>query len=629
MAFIQMCRRPVALLVILLLALAVACGASATATPVPQPTAAPVATAAPAPTDPPAPTQASAATEAPAAATAVPAAEPELTQLKLIREQPGNRQEGDAKVDRLVMGLISPTRDYFRVWIRGSADQLIKQDPMQEWLFEISPVTNTMSGWLAVDATMASDSMSWNIKLAEDVPWNNKNGTDFGIFTAADVAHNHDIWCNPDYPGREDDPSSGYRVGMCQVEDVQIVSDHEVNMLCNVPCPDLPFYYSEATDMVQFSKRQWDEEGEMAYETHVAGTGPYVFQEHKLGESVLYSKAPGEHWVHPVDWNELIMTWTLEEATRLAQFEAGETHLTEVNKDLTDQLVNKGYGLVKSTGPAQQVQINFTGLYFGTEDESRDKYIGTTGKLDPDLPFTDIRVRQAINKAIDRETLRLELYKGRVDYSYVHGFYLGLPGWDDTWPDRFDDLYGYDVDEAKRLMAEAGYENGFEASAWLFPFPGAPELIPVMEQVQIYLQEIGIDLTLTETDWAGTVIPALGSRDHPGVLWAIPPSKKVVETQIAGFNAGYNVSHQYETDELFDKWDELRNTAPLDERDKLLREIGNIKFEQFESIPLFEVFIEVIYDPNIVQTWIFPGWDGGDIGHTWLVYACKTVDPCN
>ena len=41
--------------------------------------------------------------------------------------------------------------------------------------------------------------MSWNIKLAENVPWNNKNGTDFGIFTATDVAHNHDIWCDPAY----------------------------------------------------------------------------------------------------------------------------------------------------------------------------------------------------------------------------------------------------------------------------------------------------------------------------------------------------------------------------------------------------------------------------------------------
>ena len=108
-------------------------------------------------------------------------------------------------------------------------------------------------------------------------------------------------------------------------------------------------------------------------------------------------------------------------------------------------MVNKGYGLVKSTGPAQQVQINFTGLYFGTEDESRDKYVGTTGKLDPELPFTDVRVRQAINKAIDRETLRLELYKGRVTPSYVHGFY-DRP-WD-TWADPFDT---YDVSAAGPL----------------------------------------------------------------------------------------------------------------------------------------------------------------------------------
>ena len=202
MAFIQMCRRPVALLVVLLVAFAVACGASATATPQPQPTDPPTAV----PTEAPAPTAAAEPTAAPTASdTAAPAAE--TLMLSLIREQPGNRQEGEAKVDRLIMGLISPTRDYFRVWIRGSADQLIKQDPMQEWLFEISPVTNTMSGWLATDAVMASDSMSWNIKLAENVPWNNMNGTDFGMFTAADVAHSHDIWCNPTYEGREDDPA--------------------------------------------------------------------------------------------------------------------------------------------------------------------------------------------------------------------------------------------------------------------------------------------------------------------------------------------------------------------------------------------------------------------------------------
>ena len=144
-----------------------------------------------------------------------------------------------------------------------------------------------------------------------------------------------------------------------------------------------------------------------------AGTGPYVMTEHRLAESISYEKAPGEHWAHPVDWNGLKMTWVLEEATRLAQFKAGETHLTEVNKDLTDKLIAEGYKMVKSTGPAQQVQINFTGNYYGTEDESRDKFMGITGKL-TDHPFTNQDVRQAINKAIDRETLKEELYKGRV-----------------------------------------------------------------------------------------------------------------------------------------------------------------------------------------------------------------------
>ena len=586
----------VALLAMLAAIVAVACGASATATPV----------AAPVPT-----TAASSAV-----ATPVPT---EVTQPSV----------GKAKVDRLVMGLISPTRDYFRTWQLGSADQLIKQDPMQEWLFEIDPLTQSFGPWLADSFELAPDSRSWNLKLAKGAVWHSKTGMDYGEYGAEDLLHNWNIWCNPDYPGRETDPSSGYKVGMCQVERVEIIDNNEVIMHCSVPCPDLLFYYSQATDIVQFSKRQWDEEGEGSYETHVAGTGPYIFQEHKLGESVLYSRAPGTHWKRGiVDWEELIMTWVLEEATRMAQFVAGETHLTEVNKDLTDQLVSRGFKLVKSTGPAQQVQINFTGLYFGTEDESRDKYVGTTGKLDPDLPFTNIKVRQAINKAIDRESIKQELYKGRVTSQYVHGYYDGLPGYDPTWADRFEEAYGYDVERAKELMAEAGYANGFTAKAFLFPFPGAPELIPLMEAVQIYLSEIGIDLTLEEADWAGVVIPKLRSRDFPGYMYAIPPSKKAVESQVGAFNGGYNVIHQYETDEIWDIWDKLRNTADLDERDTILREIGNIKFNNFENVPLYEVFIEVILDPNIVDDWIFPGWDGGDIGHTWNITACKQVNPC-
>ncbi len=189
-------------------------------------------------------------------------------------------------------------------------------------------------------------------------------------------------------------------------------------------------------------------------------------------------------------------------------------------------------------------------------------------------------------------------------------------------------MYGYDPEAAKRLLKEAGYPNGFKAKAWLFPFAGAPELIPLMEAVQIQLLEVGIELKLVEADWIGNVRPTLRDRKAQGILYAIPPSKKAVEPQIAAFNAGKAIIHQFEDDTIYAMWQELVQTADETKRDKILRKIGNYKFENFETIPLFHVFIEVILDPKIVADWVFPGWDGGDIGHTWRIYACKQAGSC-
>jgi hypothetical protein len=50
--------------------------------------------------------------------------------------------------------------------------------------------------------------------------------------------------------------------------------------------------------------------------------------------------------------------------------------------------------------------------------------------------------------------------------------------------------------------------------------------------------------------------------------------------------------------------------------------------ENFEIIPLCDVYIEVVVNPKIVDDWAFSGWDGGDIGHTWRITACKQKKPC-
>jgi hypothetical protein len=94
------------------------------------------------------------------------------------------------------------------------------------------------------------------------------------------------------------------------------------------------------------------------------------------------------------------------------------------------------------------------------------------------------------------------------------------------------------------------------------------------------------------------------------------------------FNAGKADIHMFETDDIYAMWEELLQLTDPEAVDAQLRKIGNYKFEQFEIMPLFDVFIEVIVDPKIVDDWAFPGWDGGDIGHTWRIAACKQEKPC-
>jgi ABC-type transport system substrate-binding protein len=497
-----------------------------------------------------------------------------------------------------------------------------------EWLIEVDPDTGQYVPWLATSWEMAKDGLSWRVKLAEGVQFHHG----YGEFTAKDVVHSHALWCDEAYPGRADKPSVGYRNGICMVNKVEVVNDHEVIMHCKNPCLDFDFYYSEAANVIIFSKAQWDKEGEMGYETKPAGTGPYIFKERKLDQYVLYERAPTPHWKRGVvDWKEVQMTWTIEEPTRFAQLLAGETHLTEVNKDLVDQAVEKGYKLIRSRGTAQQVQVLFGGLYFGTEDKATGRYTehgGTTGKLDLKVPWTKKEVRQAMNKAINREELLQVLYKGRATLQYVAGYYPDLPGWDPTWEKRFPEMYGYDPEAAKELLAKAGYPNGFKAKAWLYPFAGAPELIPLMEAIQTQLLDVGIELELEQADLVANVAPQTRERRANWYLRAGPPSKKAIEPQIALFNTGKGTPHMYEDDTIYGMWEDLIQMIDPVQREAQLRKIGNYKFESFEIIPLFDVFIEVLVDPKIVDDWAFPGWDGGDIGHVWRITACKQEQPC-
>ena len=86
-----------------------------------------------------------------------------------------------------------------------------------------------------------------------------------------------------------------------------------------------------------------------------AGTGVYQFLSREQGVNVVFERVPYEHWRVSADFPEMEFRWAQEASTRLAGLIAGETHLTQLPVDQTEQAVSAGMALTQGTIDAQRV----------------------------------------------------------------------------------------------------------------------------------------------------------------------------------------------------------------------------------------------------------------------------------
>jgi ABC-type transport system substrate-binding protein len=146
-----------------------------------------------------------------------------------------------------------------------------------------------------------------------------------------------------------------------------------------------------------------------------------------------------------------------------------------------------------------------------------------TISLDPRIdraPFNDIRVRQAMQLAIDLPAIAKDYYLGTVE-PYPTAFVSNLSpntremkGWGfpyQEWPQDLKDEYTYNPIKAKKLLAEAGYPNGFKTNI-VADAAGDMDLLQV---VKTYLAPVGIDMEIRPMDsvsWYNYVL--LGYKHH-------------------------------------------------------------------------------------------------------------------
>jgi peptide/nickel transport system substrate-binding protein len=185
---------------------------------------------------------------------------------------------------------------------------------------------------------------------------------------------------------------------------------------------------------------------------HAMGTGPYMLVSREPGVKTVYKRNPNYWGKFEGNVQDFVYTPISNDATRLAALVTGEIDfvLDPAPRDL--RRLRATPGIKVQQGPENR--IIFVGM-----DQGRDKLL--YGNVPGDKnPFKDIRVRRALYQAVDIETIKAKLMDG---LSAPTG---GLPpGPQGSYNDpALESRLPFDVAAARKLMAEAGYADGFEVT---------------------------------------------------------------------------------------------------------------------------------------------------------------------
>jgi peptide/nickel transport system substrate-binding protein len=520
-----------------------------------------LASCAPPATETPAATQAPAATESQAAAptaTAAPTVEPTAE---------------PSAVDEKLGGV-------FRYAIYGDPDTL---DPHKttiitaNWVLQfIGASLVTLNGegrvvpWLAESWEVSDDGLVYTFHLRDDVTF-----TDGTPFTAEDC-----VWTIQ----RELDPEvSPRRVGVfgsLKPDGVVAVDDYTLQLTLSQPFFPLLYALADNTYQMMMSRDAYEAMGDQEFGKAPVSAGPYTVKEWNLGRNIILERNPDYAWGPEIPGIENTGAWHIETieilfipeyATILAGMEAGEIDYSQVQA--------KDMQLLLDTGQFDSLEVLQQGL--------RPFFL-----FNVQTPlFQDVRVRKAFNLAINRDTFVQVLVRGagQSQFGPLSPSQIGY------WPGVEDIGYGFDLEQAKALMQEAGYT--YDAEGMLLTPEGEPFKLKIYTlpievwvkttelAVEMYRQ-LGVDMEIVQED-PGLLIQRLTTGDYEFSILGVTALEADI---LYGFHSSMigagNFSHlsDPELDRLLD-----RSRAEIDPaaRQQVLNDIQKLMVEQAYIVPVY------------------------------------------
>ena len=339
------------------------------------------------------------------------------------------------------------------------------------------PGSSDVGPGLAESWTISPDGKVYTFKMRHNVTF--QDGTPMNART---VAQDVDRAINPSNPcyvlARKDvDTYDDFTFGSVKggtVVKMDVVDDYTLRF--TLPQPNAPFITSLAMTWQGIVSPAATKQYNCDAGQHPVGTGPFKFVEAVRNDHITLD-ANASYWGGRPKVDRIIFQIVPESATRMLQLERNQVQiLADVPpSDYARVTGNKDLKLYTAPG------LTILGVAMSND-------LG---------PFKDVRVRQAMNYAVDKDALNKGLYGGATTAS--QGMPPVLWGYNKTVQ-----AYPYDVAKAKQLLTEAGFASGFTTQMMVYPNPRGYNPIggaKLGEAVQGYLAKVGVNVKITQYEW--------------------------------------------------------------------------------------------------------------------------------